>query len=66
MNIPTFSDVLPAHERIKPCIHRTPVLTSSSVKGLTRTEQFFMGSGGQLGGRRSATPNGSREARHRS
>ena len=28
MNIPSFADMLIAHERIKPHIHRTPVLTS--------------------------------------
>ena len=30
MYIPTYDDVLEAHERIKPYIHRTPVLTSTT------------------------------------
>jgi threonine dehydratase len=28
LDMPTWDDVLAAHERIKPYIHRTPVLTS--------------------------------------
>lgn len=39
--IPTFQDVLDAHERIKPYIHRTPVLTSSFLNELTGAELFF-------------------------
>ena len=39
--IPTFDDVLAAHERIKPYIHRTPVLTSSYLNELTGAELFF-------------------------
>lgn len=41
MYIPTFQDVLDAHERIKPYIHRTPVLTSSYFNELTGAELFF-------------------------
>lgn len=41
MEIPTFDDVLVAHERIKPYIHRTPVLTSSFLNQLTGAELFF-------------------------
>lgn len=41
MEIPTFDDVLVAHERIKPYIHRTPVLTSSLLNQLTGAELFF-------------------------
>lgn len=41
MNIPTYDDVLAAHERIKPYIHRTPVLTSSYLNELTGAELFF-------------------------
>ncbi|KHF24398.1 threonine dehydratase [Solemya velum gill symbiont] len=41
MIIPTFDDVLIAHERIKPYIHRTPVLTSTFLNELTGAELFF-------------------------
>jgi threonine dehydratase len=41
MYIPTFQDMLDAHERIKPHIHRTPVLTSSYFNELTGAELFF-------------------------
>ena len=41
MYIPTFEDVQQAHERIKPYIHRTPVLTSSYFNGLTGAALFF-------------------------
>ncbi len=39
--IPTFEDVIAAHERIKPYIHKTPVLTSSYLNQLTGAELFF-------------------------
>ncbi|MBM7068376.1 beta-hydroxyaspartate dehydratase BhcB [Actibacterium sp. 188UL27-1] len=39
--IPTFDDVIAAHERIKPHIHRTPVLTSTYFNDLTGAELFF-------------------------
>lgn len=41
MYIPTFADMLVAHERIKPHIHRTPVLTSSYINELVGAELFF-------------------------
>lgn len=41
MYIPTYEDVLEAHERVKPYIHRTPVLTSSYLNELTGAELFF-------------------------
>lgn len=41
MYIPTFGDVVAAHERITPYIHRTPVLTSSFLNGLAGAELFF-------------------------
>lgn len=41
MYIPTFDDVLAAEERIRPHIHRTPVLTSSYLNGLTGAELYF-------------------------
>ncbi|XHC10217.1 beta-hydroxyaspartate dehydratase BhcB [Labrenzia sp. ac12] len=39
--IPTLEDMLVAHERIKPHIHRTPVLTSSFLNELTGAKLFF-------------------------
>jgi len=39
--LPTFDDVLSAHERIKPYIHKTPVLTSRYLNELTGAELFF-------------------------
>ncbi|WP_371708981.1 beta-hydroxyaspartate dehydratase BhcB [Labrenzia sp. PHM005] len=39
--IPTLEDMLVAHERIKPHVHRTPVLTSSFLNDLTGVELFF-------------------------
>jgi threonine dehydratase len=41
MLIPSFDDVLAAHARIAPHIHRTPVLTSSYLNDLTGAELFF-------------------------
>ncbi|MDK3075770.1 pyridoxal-phosphate dependent enzyme [Sedimentitalea sp. JM2-8] len=41
MYIPTLEDMLAAHERIKPYIHRTPVLTSSYFNELTGAKLFF-------------------------
>ena len=35
MYIPTFDDVIAAHDRIRPYIHRTPVLTSSYLNDQT-------------------------------
>jgi threonine dehydratase len=41
MQIPTFDDVLAAHARIAPYIHRTPVLTSSYFNDLTGADLYF-------------------------
>lgn len=41
MIIPSIDDMLAAHERIKPHIHKTPVLTSSFFNELTGAELFF-------------------------
>jgi threonine dehydratase len=41
MIIPTYDDVLAAHDRIRPHIHRTPILTSSYFNDLTGAELFF-------------------------
>ena len=41
MYIPTLADMLVAHERIKPYIHRTPVLTSQFLDDLTGAKLFF-------------------------
>ncbi len=40
-DIPTFQDMLDAHERIRPHIHRTPVLTSSYFNDLVGADLFF-------------------------
>jgi len=37
----TFEDVAAAHERIRPAIKRTPVLTSSTIDALTGARVFF-------------------------
>ncbi|MEL6680954.1 MAG: pyridoxal-phosphate dependent enzyme, partial [Pseudomonadota bacterium] len=39
--VPTYDDVLAAHDRIRPHIHRTPVLTSEYFNALTGAELFF-------------------------
>ncbi|WP_157019667.1 beta-hydroxyaspartate dehydratase BhcB [Mesorhizobium xinjiangense] len=41
MDIPTYDDVLAAHERIAPYVHRTPILTSSYINGLVGAEFYF-------------------------
>jgi len=41
MKIPDIDDMLAAHERIEPYIHRTPVLTSSYLDELTGARLFF-------------------------
>ena len=41
MIVPTFQDVVDAHERIAPYIHRTPVLTSSFFDKLVGAKLFF-------------------------
>ena len=41
LTIPTWDDVLAAHERVRPWIHRTPILTSRFLNELTGAELFF-------------------------
>ena len=41
MYIPTYDDMLTAHGRIKPYIHRTPVRTSDFLNELTGAQLFF-------------------------
>lgn len=41
MIIPTLSDMLVAHERIKPYVHRTPVMSSRFINELVGAELFF-------------------------
>ncbi len=41
LNIPCYEDVIIAHERIKPYIHETPVLTSQFLNQLTGAQLFF-------------------------
>ena len=41
MNIPSLADMLTAHERIKPHIHRTPVLTSHVIDEVAGAKLFF-------------------------
>lgn len=41
MIIPSYEDVLVAHERIQPYIHKTPVLTSTRLNEMTGAELFF-------------------------
>ncbi|HEU4805247.1 MAG TPA: pyridoxal-phosphate dependent enzyme, partial [Nitrobacter sp.] len=50
MNIPSLADMLIAHERIKPHIHRTPILTSRVINELSGTELFFKCENLQKGG----------------
>ncbi len=37
----TFSDIVKAYERLKPVVHKTPLLTSRSFNGQARNEVFF-------------------------
>ncbi len=41
MIIPTYEDAVAAHERIRPYIHRTPVLTSTYMNAITGAQLFF-------------------------
>ena len=41
MRIPIYEDVLAAHERIAPHVHRTPVMTSAVLDRLAGAELFF-------------------------
>lgn len=40
-NLPTFSDIQIAHDRIRPYIHHTPVLSSQSINKIVGAELFF-------------------------
>ncbi|HMJ69304.1 MAG TPA: pyridoxal-phosphate dependent enzyme [Cyclobacteriaceae bacterium] len=42
-SVPTKEDIVKAHERIKPYIHRTPVLTSQSIDDVAEAQIFFKG-----------------------
>ena len=50
MLVPSFEDVLKAHERIAPHIHRTPVTTSAYLNRLAGAELFFKCENFQKGG----------------
>ena len=50
MIIPTFNDVVAAHQRIAPHVHRTPVLTSRMLNALSGAELFFKCENFQKGG----------------
>jgi len=41
MILPALNDIISAHERIKPFIHRTPVLTSQQMNRIFGCEMFF-------------------------
>lgn len=41
IDVPVYADVVAAHERIRPYIHRTPILTSTYFNKLTGAELFF-------------------------
>lgn len=41
MYVPDFEDVKAAHDRIRPYIHKTPVLTSSYLNHISGAELFF-------------------------
>ena len=40
-NLPLFDDVVAAHERIRPFVHRTPVLTSTGLNDMFGSSLFF-------------------------
>ena len=40
-DIPAYEDMLDAHERIKPYIRRTPVMTSDHLNAMSGAELFF-------------------------
>jgi threonine dehydratase len=42
-SVPTKEQIVQAHERIKPYIHRTPVLTSQSIDEVAEAQIFFKG-----------------------
>lgn len=41
MKLPEFADIAQAHERIRPFVHRTPVLSSSTMNRILNCELYF-------------------------
>lgn len=41
LDLPTYADVVAAHDRIRPYIHRTPILTSETFDAMVGAELFF-------------------------
>jgi threonine dehydratase len=41
IKIPDFTDIVKAHARISPLVHRTPVMTSKSINQITGSNLFF-------------------------
>jgi len=41
IQLPTFEDIQAAHDRIRPYIHRTPVLSSKSINEIVGAELYF-------------------------
>jgi len=41
ISLPTFSDIEKAHDRIRPYIHKTPVLSSKSINEMVGANLFF-------------------------
>ncbi len=41
LDLPTYADVAAAHDRIRPYIHRTPILTSDTFNAMVGAELFF-------------------------
>ena len=41
MQLPTFEEIVEAHDRIRPFIHKTPVLTSRQLNSIFGAELFF-------------------------
>jgi threonine dehydratase len=41
LDLPTYADVAAAHDRIRPHIHRTPILTSQTFNAMVGAELFF-------------------------
>ncbi len=41
MRLPTIDDIFSAHERIRPFIHRTPVMTSKQINAILGCELYF-------------------------
>ena len=40
--IPNKESIIQAHERIKPYIHKTPLLTSSAINTMAGTKSFYL------------------------